>query len=101
MRQRVFEFQFSASDYIPMHEFYDTKFTNVHADALGYFFEPPQRWAIIKDCGEWPCTGPHNTIYSFKRNTFNGKRPIYANDGDFSIIPNTPGLSKYIDQCQF
>ena len=72
MRQRVFEFQFSASDYIPMHEFYDTKFTNVHADALGYFYEPPQRWAIIKDCGEWPCTGPHNTIYSFKRNTFNG-----------------------------
>jgi len=55
-----------------MHEFHGTKFFNVESDALGYLFDPPKKWAIIKDCGEWPCTGPHNTLYSFVNTTFVG-----------------------------
>lgn len=73
MRQVVFELLASASDLIPMHEFYHSTFTNVDLDAIAYFFEPPQKWAIIKDCGEFPCTGPLNTLFSFKNNTFIGK----------------------------
>lgn len=100
MRQRIFELVASASDLIPVHEFYDTTFTNVHSDAVGYFFEPPQSWAVIADCGEWPCTGPHNTLYSFKRSTFVGKQPLYAAQ-DFQIIPNTPAFSRHVDNCAF
>ena len=92
MRQRMFEFQAYASDLIPMHEFYNTRFINTDANALGYFFKPPQKWAIIKDCGEWPCTGPLNTLYSFKNTTYIGDRPPYAAP-DVAFIPNTPDFS--------
>jgi hypothetical protein len=78
MRQRIFEFQFSAPDLIPMHEFYDTTFTNVDNDAMAYFWDPPSGWAVISDCGEWPCTGPYNTLYSFKNSTFVGNSPSYG-----------------------
>lgn len=61
-----------------MHEFYDTVFENIEDEALGRFFEPPQGWAIIKDCGNFPCTAPKNTIFSFRRNLFKGLRPSYA-----------------------
>jgi len=61
-----------------MHEFHGTKFFNVESDALGYLFDPPKKWAIIKDCGEWPCTGPQNVLFSFKDTKFSGIRPYYA-----------------------
>jgi hypothetical protein len=92
MRQRLFEIVGSGSDLVPVHEFYDTTFINCESDALGYFFEPPQSWAIIKDCGEFPCTGPLNTIYSFKNNSFIGNQPRYARE-HLSLIPNTPDFS--------
>lgn len=66
------------SDNVPLQEFYDTTFINCETDAIAYFFEPPQKWAIIKDCGAWPCTAPKNTIFSFKRNTFQGIQPDFA-----------------------
>jgi hypothetical protein len=78
MRQRIFEIQLSAPDLIPMHEFYDTTFTNVDNDAMAYFWDPPSGWAVISDCGEWPCTGPYNTLYSFKNSTFVGNSPSYG-----------------------
>jgi len=65
---------------------------------MAYFFKPPKKWAIIKDCGEFPCTGPLNTIYSFKGTKFEGNRPSYVSE-DFQIIPNTPMFSKYIKGC--
>lgn len=61
-------------------QFFDTKFVNCETDAIAYFMEPPQKWAIIKDCGAFPCTAPKNTIFSFKRTKFEGLRPIYASD---------------------
>jgi hypothetical protein len=38
---------------------------NVHYDAVAYFYDPPQGWAKIDDCGEWPCTAPSNIVFSF------------------------------------
>jgi hypothetical protein len=80
MKNRAFQFNQWASDSIPMHEFYDTKFVNCEEDALGWFFEPPKGWAIIKDCGNFPCTAPKNTIFSFRDTKFKGIRPSYAAD---------------------
>jgi len=81
-----------------MHEFYNTRFVNTDANALGYFFKPPKKWAIIKDCGEWPCTGPLNTLYSFKNTTYVGNAPPYAAN-DVAFIPNTPDFSKFVPDC--
>jgi len=78
MPMRAFELHPWGSDLIPMHEFYDTKFINVAPAALGYFFEPPKGWAIIKDCGAWPCTAPKNTIFSLQRTSFEQGRPSFG-----------------------
>ena len=83
-----------------MHQWYDTKFIDNENEAFAYLWEPPQGWAIIKDCGEWPCTGPYNTLYSFKRTTFEGRVPPYIST-NFSLIPNTPDFSKFVDNCEF
>lgn len=65
MRNTVFEINSFAPDYTPMVEFYGTKFHNVEEDAMGYIYDPPKKWAIIKDCGSWPCTGPQNAMFTF------------------------------------
>lgn len=75
---RAFEFNPYASDNIPIQEFYDTTFDNNEPDALAYFMEPPKKWAIIKDCGAWPCSGPKNTMFRFERTRFLGPRPSYG-----------------------
>lgn len=33
-------------------------FENVEDAALAYFYDPPQSWAVIDDCGNFPCTAP-------------------------------------------
>lgn len=79
-RQRVISISPSASDYTPMHEFYDTKMIDVEEGSLAYFYTPPKKWAIIKDCGQFPCTGPLNILYSFKKTRFDGDAtPVETN----------------------
>jgi len=70
MRNHVFTISPYGSDYVPMMEFYDTKFTNVEDDAMAYIYDPPKGWANLKDCNEFPCTAPLNVILTFKRSTF-------------------------------
>lgn len=89
-----------ASDYTVMHEFYNIKFTDVENDALTLMYEPPQAWAIIKDCGEFPCTAPKNTIYSFVGTTFEGDvKPTYTG-ADFQIVPDIEGYTDAIPNCE-
>jgi len=78
MTNTVFAVGSFVPDYVALHEFYDTKFIDVEGDAATYIYDPPQKWAIIKDCGSFPCTGPQNIILSFKDNKFEGIRPSYA-----------------------
>lgn len=80
MDQMAFQMHPGQSDFIPLQQFYDTTFINCETDAIALFFEPPQKWAIIKDCGEWPCTAPKNTIFSFRGNKFEGTQPAFAGD---------------------
>lgn len=99
MKNRAFQMNPTGSDYVPMQEFYDTKFINCEDDALGFFFEPPQGWAIIKDCGNFPCTAPKNTLFSFKRTQFTGIRPAYSSE-NFQMIPDTPDFSEHVPGCE-
>lgn len=96
----MFEIVSSGSDVIPEHVFYGTTFIDCESEALGYFSKPPESWAIIKDCGEFPCTGPLNFMYSFYGNSFTGNEPAYGWP-TLSLIPNTPDVSEYIEGCEF
>lgn len=53
-----------------MHYCNACKFTNVKYDAMINIYDPPSGWAVIDDCGEWPCTMPSNLVYTFKDNLF-------------------------------
>jgi len=66
----VFGVNHYASDMSPIHFFTNAKFTNVKYDAMIYVFDPPQGWAVIDDCGEWPCTAPSNMVWTFKDSVF-------------------------------
>lgn len=98
MPNHAFQLMGGASDMIPIQKFYDTEFINCEEEAIGYFFDPPQKWAIIKDCGNFPCTGPKNVYYTFERTKFTGGRPSFAKD-NFQMIPATEGFSEFVPNC--
>ena len=66
------------SDYVPMMEFFDTTFTDVKDGALAYIYDPPEIWATLDDCGDYPCTAPKNTLMSFQDTKFSGSKPRWA-----------------------
>jgi hypothetical protein len=53
-----------------LHFINGANFINVNYDALINIFDPPKEWAVIDDCGEWPCTMPSNMVYTFKDAVF-------------------------------
>ena len=69
-------------DYSPIHEFYDTEFTEIEDGAMANLLSPLPGWANLEDCGNFPCTAPYNLIYSFKNTKWFG-RAINNNQTDF------------------
>lgn len=80
------------SDYVPPQMFYDNIFEDVHEDAFAYWFDAPDSWAEIDDCGEFVCTGNKNAFGVFKGTTFRGTKPSFATQ-QFSMIPDNEGFS--------
>lgn len=71
-----------ASDYIPPQHFDGVTFNNVENDAMTLLFDPPQAWANIKDCGNFPCTAPKNVVMNMKNIKFTGEaKPDIAKTG--------------------
>lgn len=99
MRQSVLQINEWQSDYVPMHEFFDTKFIDVEDGAMAYFYDPPEAWANLDDCGNYPCTAPKNALVSFQGTTFEGKKPRWATK-EFQLIANNSGISPYIEGCK-
>lgn len=62
--QAIF-FNEAAADMIPIHEFENIVFEDVAPEAFTYMFDPKQKWAVISKCGNFPCTGPWNTVFRF------------------------------------
>ena len=77
-KQRVFKVSKYASDYIPKQNFKYTSFSNVEDAAVNYIYDPPEEWAKIDDCGEWPCTAPQNVVVQFEGTTYSGISPSYT-----------------------
>jgi len=97
--QRLIALNPYQSDYHPMVEFYDTEFHNVDGDALAWLMPPPNAWANVKDCGEFPCTAPLNVLFTFEDTTFTGSKPRWSSK-DFQIIANNSGFAPYIETCE-
>lgn len=85
-------------DYTPMLQFYNTTFTDVDGDALAKLSDPDPAWANVKDCGDWPCTGPLNVLYAFKESTIKGSTPDYVG-ADFQIISNNKEFAPHVGGC--
>lgn len=75
-RQSVFARNPYASDKIPMHKFKNCKFEDVDDSSMAFFTDPPPSWAIVKDCGAFPCTAPNNILASFTGTRFSGTTPV-------------------------
>ena len=60
----------SASDMSPMHFVTNSRFVNVNLSALIFIPDAPSEWAVVEDCGQWPCTGLSNIVYTFENSVF-------------------------------
>jgi hypothetical protein len=58
------------ADYTPMLEIYDSTFIDIELDALAHFDLPNPGWAVLDDCGEFPCTAPLNILYYLQGTTW-------------------------------
>jgi len=77
----------------------NNRFVNVDMNSFAFIASPEPAWANPADCGNFPCTGPHNVLMDFKDNTFEGTSDTSVanpNGGNFQIIPNNPGFSPFI-----
>ena len=74
----MFGLNFNCPDFVPLTMFEDNEFKNIDAGAFGYFSDPLAKWANVKDCGNFPCTGPWNVLLTFKGTKWSGRTPSYA-----------------------
>jgi hypothetical protein len=77
---------------------------------MTFFFNPPEGWGNLNDCGlecdvdgscvPFPCTGPKNTIFSFKNIKWTGGSESQAGvKENFSLIPNIPTYTDQFPDC--
>jgi hypothetical protein len=63
--------------------------------------DPPEAWANIDDCGNWPCTAPQNVLMSFENTEFVDAPGILFNtkEKDFQIVSNNATAYNNIPGC--
>jgi hypothetical protein len=91
-RSVIFEAIDSASDKVPIHYFTNTVFEDVDTKSMAFFYDPPNKWAIVKDCGAFPCTAPNNILLTFTTTTYAGTTQPTATHADFQMIPDDPNV---------
>lgn len=82
MKQSVFAYGDEFADYVPPSYYSGINFVNVNNDALVYLYSPDPNWAVVDDCGEFPCTAPSNGIMTFEKVKYSG-----------AVTPDYTGLS--------
>jgi hypothetical protein len=100
-RQQVFTIMEFASDYIPPHTFDNIVFNEVENDAFGWFMDPPERWANVDDCIDFPCTAPSNLLFHFENTQFTGSQTPGIDQSTFQIISDTENVSSHISDCTY
>ena len=99
--QRLFRENALSADYNPAVRLLNPRFENVHTDALASLFTPPNEWATIDDCGQFPCTGPNNVLIAAEKSTFVGTIKPFNTFPEFQIISGNKFNGQYYDSCQF
>lgn len=70
-----------------------------------YIPSPLQKWAVIRDCGNFPCTGLNNVLIKFHGTIWGTGTTGLGNPGGvsvgkkFQVISNNAGFSPFIDRC--
>jgi hypothetical protein len=90
-------------DFITLQHFDNLLFHNCDPETMTYFFDPPESWANLADCGDYPCTGPKNTIFSFTNikwtgTTGKGEAVALARE-NFNLIPWVKTYSDNFPGC--
>jgi hypothetical protein len=97
---KAFILHANSPDYMHSHSFLNTRFINVEHDALAHFGDPPAGWAVLDNCGNFPCTAPWNAFLDFRATSFQGFTNVLA-PPNFSLIPDNPGFSPFVEGCEF
>jgi hypothetical protein len=100
LRNQMIQLLKKSPDFITLQNFDNIEFVNCESDALTYFFEPPETWANLADCGDFPCTGPKNTIFSFTNIKWTDSKGNNQLE-NFSLIPTIPTYTEKIPDCTF
>jgi hypothetical protein len=99
-KMAIYGLNHEQSDYIPRADAPDNKFIDVEDDALFYFMSPKEKWANVKDCGDFPCTAPNNVLISHTGSKWEGKKPATMKHlSEFQLIANNSGLAPHIESC--
>ncbi len=70
--QRIMVLNGYNADYYPPMRVINPRFVNVAQDSMVYLMDPPDGWANIDDCGQFPCTSPNNVLIQYEKATFSG-----------------------------
>jgi hypothetical protein len=90
-------------DFITLQHFDNLEFDNCDPSAMTYFFNPPDKWANLADCGDYPCTGPKNTLFSFTNikwtNIPTSEDAKFVKE-DFTLIPTIKTYTELVPDCE-
>lgn len=89
----------TASDYIPIHKFSNTKLTDVSENAVVYLNDPNPGWANPTDCIEWPCTAPENVVLQFENTQYSGTIKPVKTVQNFQIVSDVKEAVDSYDGC--
>jgi len=98
--QRLIRLNRHNADYLPAVRFISTRFENVAQESIAYLFTPPNEWAVVDDCGQFPCTGPLNSLIQFERSTFAGSILPLRTESNFQIIAANDENSGNFPTCK-
>lgn len=98
--QKLFRLNPTGADYYPTVKLTSPRFENVDWDAMAYLYTPPNAWAVVDDCGEFPCTGPLNTLFMFEKATYNGTIRPAITSSSFQIIAGNDENSQGFSNCR-
>ena len=100
MQQRILSLNPVNTDHFPASRFINARFENVTQSAMAYLFTPPNTWTSIDICGQFPCTGPLNTIFRFEKTTFAGTIQPDKTESNFQIISANDENSGRFSSCK-
>jgi hypothetical protein len=100
---KAFDMNPTSPDFFPIVKGKDNEFIDCDDSGFGNFYDPPEGWANVKDCGNFPCTAPWNILFKMQDTKFTGIQPTFAirATSSFELIADNPGFAPYVPNCEF